>query len=73
MASKKEKILDDIFIDHAHLFVSIETLKRLNKELKPDGNIMYEGKQDLPYDVIVYLLGQHMKEAKELALTSLDP
>jgi hypothetical protein len=73
MASKKEKILDDIFIDHAHLFVSIETLKRLNKELKPDGNIMYEGKQDLPYDVIVYLLGQHMKEAKELALASLDP
>jgi hypothetical protein len=71
MASKKEKILDDIFIDHAHLFVSIETLKRLNKELKPDGNIMYEGKQDLPYDAIVYLLGQHMKQAKEEALASL--
>jgi hypothetical protein len=73
MASKKEKILDDIFIDHAHLFVSVETLKRLNKQLKPDGNIMYEGKQDLPYDISVYLLGQHMKYAKEEALASLDP
>ena len=72
MASKKEKILDDIFIDHAHLFVSIETLKRLNRELRPDGNIMYEGKKDLPYDNIVYLLGQHMKYAKEEALASLD-
>jgi hypothetical protein len=48
MASKKEKILDNIFIDHAHLFVSLETLKRLDKELKPDGNIQYEGKKDLP-------------------------
>jgi hypothetical protein len=72
MASKKEKLLDDIFIDHAHLFVSIETLKRLNRELRPDGNIMYEGKQDLPYDNIVYLLGQHMKYTKEEALASLD-
>jgi hypothetical protein len=72
MASKKEKILDNIFIDHAHLFVSLETLKRLDKELKPDGNIAYEGKQNLPYDSIVYLLGQHMKYAKEEALLSLD-
>ena len=71
MASKKEKILDDIFIDHAHLFVSLETLKRLDKELKPDGNIQYEGKKDLPYDSIVYLLGQHMQYAKEEALVSL--
>jgi hypothetical protein len=73
MASKKEMILDDIFMDHAHLFVSVETLKRLEKKLKPDGNIAYEGKQDLPYDAIVYLLGQHMKYAKEEALASLDP
>jgi hypothetical protein len=72
MASKKEKILDDIFIDHAHLFVSLETLKRLDKELKPDGNIQYEGKKDLPYDSIVYLLGQHMQYAKEEALVSLS-
>lgn len=71
MASKKEKILDDIFIDHAHLFISLETLKRLDKQLKPDGNIAYEGKQDLPYDSMVYLLGQHMKYAKEEALISL--
>jgi len=73
MTSKKEKILDDIFIDHAHLFISFETLKRLDKELKPDGNFMYEGKKDLPYDAIVYLLGQHMKYAKEQALAYLDP
>jgi len=72
MASKKEKILDNIFIDHAHLFVSLETLKRLDKELKPDGNIQYEGKKDLPYDSIVYLLGQHMQYAKEEALVSLS-
>jgi hypothetical protein len=72
MASKKEKILDNIFIDHAHLFVSLETLKRLDKELKPDGNIQYEGKKDLPYDSIVYLLGQHMQYAKEESLLSLS-
>jgi len=72
MASKKEKILENIFIDHAHLFVSLETLKRLDKELKPDGNIMYEGKQNLPYDSIVYLLGEHMKQAKEQAIVSLN-
>jgi hypothetical protein len=72
MASKKEKILDDIFIDHAHLFVSLETLKRLDKELKPDGNIAYEGRKPLPYDSIVYLLGEYMKYTKEEALVSLE-